>query len=136
MLTRNASVFFNQDSGSACQTLYLLHCLSNMYCVYTVFDSDALSNLYFLTSFTTTCWRTNIGLMKCKCMYSKTFSPWKRIIFSTVQKSVIFLPKHNTGPLTYILCSCMLFNVGGRSFTCVRESKGLNTWEVLYFTVP
>jgi len=59
-------------------------------------------------------------------MYSKTFSPWKRIIFSTVQKSAIFLPKYNTGPSAYILCSCTVFIVGGKSFTCVRESKGFN----------
>jgi hypothetical protein len=59
-------------------------------------------------------------------MYSKTFSPWKRIIFSTVQNSVIFLPKYNAGPSANILCSCMVFIADGRSFTHVRESKGLN----------
>jgi len=68
----------------------------------------------------------NSGLMKYKCMYSKTFSPWKRIMFCTVQKSVTFLPKYNTGPSAYILFSCMVFIVGGRSLTCVREGKGLN----------
>jgi hypothetical protein len=34
------------------------------------------------------------------------------------------------------LCSCMVFIADGRSFTHVRESKGLNVWGALYFTVP
>jgi hypothetical protein len=61
-------------------------------------------------------------------MYNKTFSPLKRITgtFSTVQNSVIFLPKYNAGPLANILCSCMVFNADGRSFTCVTGRKGLN----------